>query len=81
MDLGTTDFSGRVLSHPVGVVAAVTPWNYPLLMLSWKVAPALAAGCTVVIKPSEHSLLTALEVAKYFTEVGSSRGMDGMNSN
>ncbi|MFD1529752.1 aldehyde dehydrogenase family protein [Pseudonocardia aurantiaca] len=41
--------------EPVGVVAAITPWNSPLLLLTWKLAPALAAGCTVVVKPSEHS--------------------------
>ena len=41
--------------EPVGVVAAITPWNSPLLLMSWKLAPALAAGCTIVIKPSEHS--------------------------
>lgn len=69
VELGTEDFDGRVMSHPVGVVAAVTPWNYPLLIMTWKIAPALAAGCTVVLKPSEHSSLTALEVARYFIEV------------
>jgi len=41
--------------EPVGVVAAITPWNSPLLLGSWKIAPALAAGCTLVVKPSEHS--------------------------
>lgn len=41
--------------EPVGVVAAITPWNSPLLLLTWKLAPALAAGCTVVVKPSEHA--------------------------
>src|SRR3546814_13228727 len=61
VDLGTEDYDGRVLAHPVGVVAAITPWNYPLLMMTWKVAPALAAGCTVVLKPSEHSSLTRSE--------------------
>ncbi len=55
-------FSSRVVREPFGVVGAITPWNYPLLMVSWKVAPALAAGCTMVLKPSELTPLTALEL-------------------
>ncbi|MFT4165070.1 MAG: aldehyde dehydrogenase [Microlunatus sp.] len=56
--------------EPVGVVAIVTPWNSPLLLLSWKLAPALAAGCTVVIKPSEFTSASTLEFVKLFEEVG-----------
>ncbi|KQY34526.1 aldehyde dehydrogenase family protein [Rhizobium sp. Root483D2] len=55
-------FSSRVVREPLGVVGAITPWNYPLLMVAWKVAPALAAGCTIVLKPSELTPLTALEL-------------------
>jgi len=54
---------------PVGVVAAIVPWNYPLLMATWKVAPALAAGCTVVLKPSELTPLSALELAAIVDEI------------
>src|SRR5262245_43337120 len=56
--------------EPVGVVAAITPWNSPLLLLTWKVAPALAAGCTVVVKPSEHSPVSTLRFAELFAEAG-----------
>jgi succinate-semialdehyde dehydrogenase/glutarate-semialdehyde dehydrogenase len=49
-----------VIKQPVGVCAAITPWNFPLAMITRKVAPALAAGCTVVVKPAEQTPLTAL---------------------
>lgn len=57
------DFSSRVFFEPVGVCGQIIPWNYPLLMAAWKVAPALAAGCTCVLKPSEYTSLTALKLA------------------
>ena len=60
-------FTQRV---PVGVVAAVVPWNSPLLLLTWKLAPALATGCTMVVKPSDHTPVTALELARVVTEAG-----------
>lgn len=56
--------------EPIGVVGAVIPWNFPLLMLSWKVAPALAAGCTIVLKPSELTSLSAVEFAQIVADVG-----------
>lgn len=56
--------------EPVGVVAAITPWNSPLLLLAWKLAPALAAGCTVVVKPSEFTSASTLEFAELFAEAG-----------
>src|ERR1041385_6548369 len=58
------------LKEPVGVAGQIIPWNYPLLMAAWKLAPALAAGCTCVLKPAEQTPLTALELARYFEEVG-----------
>jgi len=58
------------LREPVGVAGQIIPWNYPLLMAAWKLAPALAAGCTCVLKPAEQTPLTALEFAHYFEEVG-----------
>lgn len=57
-----------VLHQPVGVVAAVTPWNYPVSMITRKVAPALAAGCTIVLKPAEATPLCAIEIFKILAE-------------
>jgi aldehyde dehydrogenase (NAD+) len=59
-----------VVKEPIGVVAAITPWNYPLHQIVCKVAPALAAGCTVVLKPSEVAPLAAYALAEIFAEVG-----------
>lgn len=56
--------------EPVGVVAAITPWNSPLLLMTWKVAPALAAGCSVVVKPSEFTSASTLAFARLFEEAG-----------
>jgi aldehyde dehydrogenase (NAD+) len=61
--------------EPVGVVAAITPWNSPLLLLAWKLAPALAAGCTVVAKPSEFTSASTLEFAQLFEEAGFPAGV------
>ncbi|WP_321799606.1 aldehyde dehydrogenase [Caballeronia sp. J97] len=61
---------GLVTREPIGVVAAVVPWNFPLLMAAWKFAPALAAGNSVVLKPSEKSPLTAIRVAQLALEAG-----------
>ncbi|GIM46555.1 betaine aldehyde dehydrogenase [Collibacillus ludicampi] len=62
--------SSRMVREPVGVCGQITPWNYPLLQASWKLAPALAAGNTVVVKPSEITPLTTLRIAEIFEEVG-----------
>ncbi len=56
--------------EPLGVVCAITPWNSPLLLATWKIAPALAAGCTVVVKPSEFTSVSTLEFARLFEEAG-----------
>lgn len=61
---------GLVLREPVGVVAAITPWNYPLTMPTWKLAPALAAGNSVVLKPAEQAPLSALYLADLATQAG-----------
>jgi betaine-aldehyde dehydrogenase len=58
------------LREPVGVAGQIIPWNFPLLMAAWKLAPAIAAGCTCVLKPAEQTPLTALEFANWFEEVG-----------
>ena len=63
------------LREPVGVAAQIIPWNYPLLMAAWKLAPALAAGCTCVLKPAEQTPLTALEYANWFNEAGLPSGV------
>jgi len=64
-----------VLKQPIGVVAAITPWNYPVAMTTRKVAAALAAGCTIVIKPSEETPLSAIELFRIFEEVGLPKGV------
>jgi betaine-aldehyde dehydrogenase len=58
------------IKEPIGVAGQIIPWNYPLLMAAWKLAPALAAGCTCVIKPAEQTPLSLLELASSFTELG-----------
>lgn len=61
--------------EPVGVVAAITPWNSPLLLMTWKVAPALAAGCTIVVKPSEHAPASTLKWAELIEKAGIPAGV------
>jgi betaine-aldehyde dehydrogenase len=68
--LADARFTSKAVREPIGVAGAIIPWNYPLLMASWKVAPALAAGCTVVLKPAEVTSLTALELAAIADEAG-----------
>jgi betaine-aldehyde dehydrogenase len=63
------------LKEPIGVAGQIIPWNYPMLMAAWKLAPALAAGCTCVLKPAEQTPLTVLEFAKWFDEVGLPKGV------
>jgi len=58
------------MREPIGVAGQIIPWNYPLLMAAWKLAPAIAAGCTCVLKPAEQTPLTALEFANWFEEAG-----------
>lgn len=66
---GDQDLS-LILREPLGVVAAIVPWNFPLLMAAWKVAPALAMGNTVILKPAEQSPLSALKLAELVAQVG-----------
>ncbi|MGY1685154.1 aldehyde dehydrogenase family protein [Geodermatophilus sp. SYSU D00867] len=65
----------RVVAEPAGVCALVTPWNYPLLEISWKLAPALAAGCTAVVKPSELTPLTTAHLLSLLAEAGLPSGV------
>ena len=62
-------FTSMVRRDPVGVVASIAPWNYPLMMAAWKLAPALAGGNTVILKPAEQTPLTALKLAEYLREL------------
>ena len=64
-----------ITREPIGVVGAIVPWNYPMLMASWKIAPALAAGNSLVLKPSEKSALTALKLAELAIEAGIPAGV------
>jgi acyl-CoA reductase-like NAD-dependent aldehyde dehydrogenase len=68
-------YLANTVREPVGVVGAVIPWNFPLLLASWKVAPALAAGCTVVLKPAPSTPLTAIELGKIALEAGVPEGV------
>ncbi|WP_298836862.1 aldehyde dehydrogenase [uncultured Roseobacter sp.] len=64
-----------IVREPAGVVAAVLPWNFPLMMMAWKIGPALAAGCSVIVKPAEQTSLTALRVAELAHMAGVPRGV------
>jgi acyl-CoA reductase-like NAD-dependent aldehyde dehydrogenase len=70
-----TDAMSLVIKEPVGVAALITPWNYPILMASQKIAPALAAGCTTILKPAEQTPLTAIELARILDEAGTPPGV------
>ncbi len=69
------DAMAVIVREAIGVVAAVLPWNFPLLMLAWKIAPALAAGNSVIVKPAEQTSLTALRMAELAAEAGIPRGV------
>ncbi len=75
VDTGSPDVVSRVVYEPVGVCALITPWNYPLLQASWKVAPALAAGCTFVLKPSELTPSTTIHLVRLLAEAGLPAGV------
>jgi len=69
------DAIGLVLKEPVGVVGIITPWNFPLLLSTWKLAPSLAVGCTNILKPSTFSPCTAYELGRIVTEAGAPAGV------
>ena len=69
------DAVSMIVREPIGVVAAILPWNFPLLMLAWKIAPALAAGCSIIVKPAEQTSMTALRIAELATMAGVPRGV------
>lgn len=70
-----SDVLSYVIRQPLGVVGCIVPWNYPLLMTVWKIAPALSAGNSVVLKPAEQSPLSALLLARLFMEAGGPAGV------
>ncbi|MEU7320305.1 aldehyde dehydrogenase family protein [Streptomyces griseoviridis] len=78
VDAGTPDVHSVVVHEPVGVCALITPWNYPLLQASWKIAPALAAGNTFVVKPSEITPLTTVALIDLLVEAGLPTGVAGL---
>lgn len=69
------DAMALIVREPVGVVGCVLPWNFPMLMMAWKIAPALAAGNCVIVKPAEQTSLTALRIAELASEAGLPRGV------
>ncbi|MEM9062582.1 MAG: aldehyde dehydrogenase [Pseudomonadota bacterium] len=69
------DALAMVVREPIGVVGAVLPWNFPALMVAWKIGPALAAGCSVIVKPAEQTNFTALRIAELATEAGLPNGV------
>ena len=69
------DAISMIVREPIGVVAAILPWNFPLMMLAWKIGPALAAGCSVIVKPAEQTSMTALRVAELAHMAGVPRGV------
>jgi phenylacetaldehyde dehydrogenase len=69
------DYHSYILREPVGVVGQIIPWNFPLLMAAWKLGPALATGCTVVLKPAEQTPLTALRLGELILEAGFPKGV------
>src|SRR5689334_7723598 len=78
VDTGNLDAISRIVVEPVGVCGLITPWNYPLLQASWKVAPALAAGNTFVLKPSELSPHTAIHLMRLLEEAGLPAGVGNL---
>jgi acyl-CoA reductase-like NAD-dependent aldehyde dehydrogenase len=68
-------YLATTVREPVGVVGAIVPWNFPLLLAAWKVAPALAAGCTIVLKPSSSTPLSAIELGRIALEAGVPEGV------
>ena len=70
VDTGNADVVSRIVHEPIGVCGLITPWNYPLLQVSWKVAPCLAAGNTFVLKPSELTPHSAIHLMRLLEEAG-----------
>jgi phenylacetaldehyde dehydrogenase len=86
VSLGGADHFAYTKREPIGVIGAIAPWNVPIMMYAWKIAPALACACTIVFKPSEETPLTALFLAELSVEAGIPEGVinvvtgDGQNA-
>ena len=78
VDTGNPDVFSRIVHEPIGVCGLITPWNYPLLQVSWKVAPCLAAGNTFVLKPSELTPHTAIHLMRLLVEAGLPAGVGNL---
>ena len=76
-DIAPTPYSSLALitKEPIGVVVAIVPWNYPLMMAAWKVGPALVTGNSLILKPAEQSPLTAIRMAELLAESGLPEGV------
>lgn len=75
VDVGDPTIVSRVLREPIGVCVLIAPWNYPLLQIVWKIAPALVAGCTMVCKPSEVTPLSTIKLIRLIEEAGAPAGV------
>ncbi|WP_139194921.1 aldehyde dehydrogenase family protein, partial [Arthrobacter sp. UCD-GKA] len=75
VDAGDANVVSRIVYEPVGVVSMITPWNYPLLQAAWKIAPALAAGCSFILKPAELTPSTAILMMDVLQELGLPAGV------
>ncbi|MEJ7749536.1 MAG: aldehyde dehydrogenase family protein [Candidatus Limnocylindrales bacterium] len=75
VDSGRPDIVSRIVYEPIGVCALIAPWNYPLLQLSWKIAPALAAGNTAIMKPAQVTPLSAIRLTRLLAEAGTPAGV------
>ena len=75
VDVGLPHVSSRIVHEPLGVASLIGPWNYPLLQIAWKVAPALVAGCSFIVKPSELTPQSAIALMKIIEEAGTPKGV------
>ena len=75
VDVGLAHVTSRIVHEPLGVASLIGPWNYPLLQIAWKVAPALVAGCSFIVKPSELTPQSAIALMKIIEEAGTPKGV------
>ena len=75
VDVGLSHVNSRIVHEPLGVASLIGPWNYPLLQIAWKVAPALVAGCSFIVKPSELTPQSAIALMKIIDEAGTPKGV------
>jgi betaine-aldehyde dehydrogenase len=75
VDVGLPHVSSRIVREPLGVASLIGPWNYPLLQIAWKVAPALVAGCSIIVKPSELTPQSAIALMRLIEEAGTPKGV------